>query len=321
MKKNKYFIITIDTEADNQWDINQECTTKNSKFLPRFQELAEKYEFKPVWLTTYEMANDNFFVEYFKEKQDKNLCEIGMHLHAWNTPPEYNLNSKNKNRAYLIEYPKNIMEEKIKNIDTILTKKFNKKPITHRSGRWTTNSTYYELLSKYGYKIDCSVTPHISWEKSYGKTGIRGSNYKKCSEQPYFINDTILELPMTIRRSHTFQKERIKNIKRLIREIELFILGRSQWIRPDNNFSLSGIFNVIDKCSKNNDYIMFMIHSSELMPNGSPNFKTKEDIEKLYLNIEQIFKYVKNKNYKGITIREYYKLNNKRKVKNETINE
>ena len=36
--KNKYFIITIDTEADNQWDLDNKITTKNSHFLPRFQE-------------------------------------------------------------------------------------------------------------------------------------------------------------------------------------------------------------------------------------------------------------------------------------------
>ena len=79
---NKYFIITLDTEADNQWDYNAPITTKNTKYLPRFQELCEKYCFVPVWLTDYEMACDEDFVKYFKEKQDKGLCEIGMHLHA-----------------------------------------------------------------------------------------------------------------------------------------------------------------------------------------------------------------------------------------------
>ena len=39
----KDFLITIDTEADNQWDFDHEISTENAKFLPRFQELAEKY--------------------------------------------------------------------------------------------------------------------------------------------------------------------------------------------------------------------------------------------------------------------------------------
>ena len=38
----KKFIITIDTEGDNQWDPHADCTTENARYLPRFQELAEK---------------------------------------------------------------------------------------------------------------------------------------------------------------------------------------------------------------------------------------------------------------------------------------
>ena len=39
--------------------------------------------------------------------------EIGMHLHAWSTPPEYSLKAEKENAPYLIEYPEHIMEEKI----------------------------------------------------------------------------------------------------------------------------------------------------------------------------------------------------------------
>ena len=66
----KKFLITIDTESDNQWDYDNPISTENAKFLPRFQELCERYKFKPTWLTNYEMANDDFFCHYMKEKQD-----------------------------------------------------------------------------------------------------------------------------------------------------------------------------------------------------------------------------------------------------------
>ena len=306
MKNNKVFLITIDTEADNQWDINHECSTINSMFLPRFQELAEKYGFKPTWLTTYEMANDENFVKYFKNKQDNGLCEIGMHLHAWNTPPFFKLETKTKERSYLIEYPINIMEEKIKNLDRLLMDKFKVKPISHRSGRWAINDEYLKLLSKYDYKIDCSVTPHINWSRALGETGMSGSNYTNYSEQAFSINDTIMEVPMSIRKIRCLDIKKIKSIKKLIREIQFLILGKKQWVRPDSSFSIKGIKKVIDKCNTNNEYVMFMIHSSELMPNGSPNFKSEDDIEKLYGIIEEIFRYVRELGYVGKTLREYY---------------
>ena len=55
---------------------------------------------------------------------------------------------------------------------------------------------------------------------------------------------------------------------------------------------------------KSTDYAEFMIHSSELMPGGSPYFKTNEEINSLYNALEAIFKYA-SKNFSGLTLKEY----------------
>lgn len=81
------FIITIDTEGDNQWADTKEIFTTNTKGLPRFQDLCNRYGYKPVYLTNYEMACDDEFVEFGKTCMHENQCEIGMHLHAWSSPP------------------------------------------------------------------------------------------------------------------------------------------------------------------------------------------------------------------------------------------
>ena len=304
--KKKYFIITIDTEGDNQWDLSKGISTENAKYLPRFQELAEKYGFKPVWLTNYEMANDDYFVNYMKEKQNNGLCEIGMHLHAWNNPPEYTLSKVNMERDYLIEYPEAIMHEKVKRLTKLLTDKFGVRPVSHRSGRWATNAKYYEILSNNGYLVDCSVTPHVDWRKCLGSTGVPGTNYSDYNETPYFIENKLLEVPMTIRMLHNFQFDRIKNIKNVLGELKRFVFGRNQWMRPDKHLNVSGLKYLIKHCSKYENDIMFMIHSSELMPGGSPNFKDQISIEKLYKLLDNIFEYVKKQGYVGITLKTYY---------------
>ncbi|MDR8263551.1 deacetylase, partial [Acinetobacter baumannii] len=51
---NPAFLITIDTEGDNLWQKHDSITTENARYLPRFQQLCEKYGFKPVYLTNYE---------------------------------------------------------------------------------------------------------------------------------------------------------------------------------------------------------------------------------------------------------------------------
>lgn len=65
----KKFLITIDTEGDNlwQWKDGDPIGTDNTKYLPRFQKLCDKYGFKPTWLTNYEMMMDDNYVQFIKE--------------------------------------------------------------------------------------------------------------------------------------------------------------------------------------------------------------------------------------------------------------
>lgn len=300
----KDFFITIDAEADNQWDYDHEISTENAKFLPRFQELSEKYGFKPTWLTNFEMANDDFFCHYMKEKQKDGLCEIGTHLHAWNTPPEYSLKKILRERDYLIEYPIDVMDAKVATITELIERKFDSRPISHRSGRWATNQDYFKILKKYGYKIDCSVTPHVDWSRNFGVTGMSGSDYSKYPEHPYYIYDDILEIPMTIRHMNMFAPECPWSIWNMYQELKGLLKGRIQWLRPNSLFQKKPMLKLIEQESKRNQYLMFMIHSSELMPGGSPNFKDDESIEKLYLIIEVLFEKIKRLGYKGKTLTE-----------------
>ena len=305
MNMQKSFLITIDTEADNQWDYDAPIRTENTKFLSRFQELCEKYGFKPVWLTNYEMAQDSRFVEYMREKQNQGLCEIGMHLHAWNTPPDYSLNRTFRERDYLIEYPVNVMEKKIATMTETIERNFGIAPISHRSGRWTTNQDYFRLLHQFGYKVDCSVTPYVDWTNKPGVTGMPGTDYSKYPREPYFIYEDILEVPMTIRKIRMLVREPSYVKPSFGRELKKFILGRKQWLRPDCHLQKQPLFKLIDRISCKNQYLMFMLHSSEMMPGGSPSFKDEDSINKLYEVIEAVFSRAHSLGYTGKTLREF----------------
>ena len=58
--------------------------------------------------------------------------------------------------------------------------------------------------------------------------------------------------------------------------------------------------------SEGADYIMFMLHSSELMPGGSPTFRNEKEIEQLYEDIEEAFEFLRNHDVTGATCYEYY---------------
>ena len=315
--KIKYFIITIDTEGDNLWDhrLGDTITTENARFIPRFQKLCNIYNFKPVYMVNYEMVQDSFFVDFARNTIEKEQAEIGIHPHAWNNPPYYELKEHYNDYGlpYLIEYPETIMQEKFGVLFNLLKETFQCDIVSHRSGRWTMNQTYFDLLIQYGIKIDCSVTPHISWKKAKGLSeNSKGSNYKNSPEEPFIIKHsytehTLTEIPLTIRKLRYlfFNKAKLFQPKYIASTIINTIRGKPTWLRPIGN-NLPDMLTLIKYVQNSeSDYLMFMLHSSELMPGGSPNFKDIESIKKLYGHLKILFDTISN-NFQGITLRDYY---------------
>ena len=162
--------------------------------------------------------------------------------------------------------------------------------------------------------MDCAVTLHVDWKTSLGQTeGSCGSDYSSAKDKPYSINtsngSSVLEVPVTILRSHKlFLKT--SSAKNLARSIWHAMKGTELWIRPNGN-NLEEMKYVLDHTYvSDRDYAMFMIHSSELMPGGSPTFKDERSIEKLYKDLEALFAYARVK-YEGSTLKEYFVKNSR----------
>src|ERR1700712_1667197 len=99
------FLITIDTEGDDLWSGPAEITTRNAAFLPRFQALCESHGFRPTYLTNYEMASDPRFAAFARGVIRDGAGEVGMHLHAWHSPPHFELTPHDtRHMPYLVEY-------------------------------------------------------------------------------------------------------------------------------------------------------------------------------------------------------------------------
>lgn len=308
------FIITIDTEGDNLWQNHDRITTENSRFLPRFQQLCEKYAFKPTWLTNYEMAVDPAYVEFARDVIARNSGEIGMHLHAWNSPPLHDLTGDDwRHKPYLIEYPAEIIKEKVSFMTQLLEETLQVKMRSHRAGRWAFNAYYAQLLIEQGYQVDCSVTPRVNWAFSPGDPqGQGGTNYQHFSDRAYFIDENdisksgespLLEVPMSIRYKHSPLMNAVKQGYDRLR-------GKQRspsvhWLRPMGG-NVAQMIAVAEKTlAEGSDYVEFMLHSSEFMPGGSPTFTSKSDIEVLYRDLEQLFEYLYSRT-QGMTLKEYY---------------
>lgn len=299
----KRFIITVDTEGDNLWKWREgnPITTENVKFIPRFQELCEKYALIPTYLTNYEMAMNDEWVKYCGNKSRTAKCEIGMHLHAWNSPPYYRLNQRYGGNSYITEYPLDVMQEKINKLVLILQERFEVPITSNRSGRWSTNKDYFKILQEEGIMVDCSITPDIDMSNITGSTVVGGNNYKGFPKTVFYPCPGLLEVPMTTRKLRYIASGTLKHKMRAL------ILGEGLWLRPFTKSYKDMVMLSETVKKEGSDYLEFMIHSSELMPGGSPYFKNTEEVELLYKIMDKYFSYITDAGYAGISLSDYAK--------------
>lgn len=302
------FIITIDTEGDDLWSAPRHITTGNAAYLPRFQTLCERYGFKPVYLVNYEMANSPFFVEFGRALAKRGAAEIGMHLHAWNSPPLVPLTRDDfRFRPYLVEYPDEVMREKIRVITRTLEDRFEQAMVSHRAGRWAFDSRYAAMLVNEGYRVDCSVTPGVDWRANPGSPrGNGGSDYRAFPDHAYFFDPSdiarpapggpLLEVPMSVRRSALAHVAPWLYRARLVRTAAARISPALRWLCPVPLMQRDGLEPMAtiarDLRAEGATHLELMLHSSELMPGGGPVSKNKRDIGRLYAGLERLFEEV-----------------------------
>jgi hypothetical protein len=310
------FVITIDTEGDNLWSRPREISTHNARFLPRFQSLCERYGLRPVYLTNYEMAMSEAFVEFGRDLLARRTGEIGMHLHAWNSPPLVSLTDDDlRYQPYLIEHPDAVMREKIKVMTQLLQERFGERPVSHRAGRFGFDGRYAAMLLEQGYKVDCSVTPGIDWSATPGAPGGRGGpDYTRFPDRPYFMSPLdisvparrgLLEVPVTIEPSRLYQHAPWAYRLPVIRGIANRVSPGRSWLCPGEN-GRAGMLRAAQAARlRGTNCVELMLHSSELMPGGSPTFRTAAAIERLYADLESLFAQL-SAWCVGMTLREFH---------------
>ncbi len=300
-------LITIDTEEDNAWGPPRADPTRNAAVLPRFQALCEAHGLRPTYLTDYPMAASPVFRDFGSDVLRRRAGEIGMHLHAWNTPPRIPLTADDGlYHPYLIEYPEVLMREKIARMTDVLECAFGVKMVSHRAGRWSLNAAYVRLLIDFGYRVDCSVTPHVSWRRAPGDPLQHGgTDFSRFPEEPYFVDPAdisragaspLLELPVTIAAARHAQPA-LRLLNRFFPPVH--------WLRP-NGRNQQALLALVDRqLARGAHHLEFILHSSELMPGGSPTFADEDAIECLYDDLEALFAYASQR-CRPLTLAEFH---------------
>ncbi|MDF1586064.1 polysaccharide deacetylase family protein [Marinimicrococcus flavescens] len=309
------FLVTIDTEGDNQWARPREITTRNVALLPRFHELCRRHGVLPTYLTNYEMATDPAFVAFGRAVLAESSGEIGMHLHAWNSPPLMPLTSDDlAAHPPLVAYPSAVLRAKVAFMTRLLEDTFEVAMESHRAGRWAFDGTYARALVEQGYRADCSVTPHMAWRyEGMGPGRTMVVDHRRAPHEPYRVDlddvtrpggSPLLEVPLTVRRS---DPQTLRALRDLLPAGSLAARGMAKmvaphrWLRPRRG-NLASLMALLDETAQSGlPHAQFIIHSSELMPGGSPYFPGPDDVEQLFDDLDALFAHARSR-YRGMTV-------------------
>lgn len=314
------FIITIDTEGDNQWDHGRILTVENIKFIGRFQDLCEKYNIKPTYLVTSEICNDEYSHVLFSGYVKNDRAEIGAHLHSWTTPPfltDPGYTENDSNHSFASELPYPLLSKKIAFLTEQITSSFGVRPTSFRSGRYGFNEQVAKVLSDNNYMVDSSVTPFVSWVEHRGlPQGAGGPDFLDFSPFPYsydFSGKSLAEIPVTIvptkfplNRSHGLARFYFRNVNdsyflKVLRRI--WFADQPVWLRPTPEMTLRLLLKLVDESERLTlPFITMMFHSSELMPGCSKYRPDEHSIEVLYSLLEDFFIVLTERGIKSVTL-------------------
>lgn len=291
-------IVTVDTEPDDQWRYARSRGMRNLRRLPKFHAFCRSFNITPTYLVTYEVAIDAFFCGFAKEVVQEGSGEIGMHPHAWSTPPFGAQEERWQGAAYFMtELPAEAIRMKLRRLKATIEENFGIECMCHRAGRWAMSATYAQILAEEGISVDCSITPGINWRFTRGaRKG--GPDYSRVRRDPHPLlefggDQGLLEVPVTTglvkQRPWTGVYDRMSRFLPPVGLLSRLRGARVLWLRPSHG-SETELVALAENCiAEGLPHLQIMLHSSELEPGANPYFANEDDVRTLYKRLEVLF--------------------------------
>jgi peptidoglycan/xylan/chitin deacetylase (PgdA/CDA1 family) len=289
--------LSVDTEEEWDWNAGfpvSHYSVRNSRNLAKFQSFCENLGVRPTYFVNYAVASDPDSVRCLKAPYDKGSCEIGAHLHSWVTPPlEENVNEEH---SHAINLPLELVRRKLRALTQQLTREFGASPLAFRSGRWGVNGALLRLLIDEGYQTDSSIHPFHADSRF---------SYHSASTIPYWPDLTdclrkgtqrsMFEIPVTA----GFNRPDFARANRIHRFLErapwrsFHLIGVLWHLRMLRKLRLSpelagveDMLLLINACLARGHRMLHMyLHSSSLLPGGSPYVSNAAEEQRLYNRI------------------------------------
>lgn len=284
-------LVAIDTEGDNQWDLQARIHQKfeNIYALGTLHEFFVRHGVRPTYVITHPVATDGRSAEVLRGLYAQGNCEIGAHHHAWETPPCSDEDVRR--HPYALQLPLAQFDAQLSSLTQAITDAIGTRPVSYRSGRFGFSATHVSSLEQQGYLIDSSVAP-LFYEAHKG-----GPDFVDAPLTPYYLaydhatrpgTSNVLELPISAALNrpvpawlaHAYARAPFNyTTKRVLR---LARIAQVHWLRPSYT-------SAADMCAlgrrlvdRGAPILNLLFHSSEVIVGGSPYNKTQGELDAFY---------------------------------------
>lgn len=316
--KSPRIVVTVDTEADDQWTHGAPLTTDNVRWWAPFQALCDRHGARPTYLVTSEIAADDDAVAFLAPRAADGTAEVGTHLHPWTTTPfgeAPGLRHNDPAHVYPCRLEEGLLEAKLANLTAQVRDRFGVVPASFRAGRFGVDAVVARMLADLGYVVDSSVTPFVSWADNEGPAADGGPDFRRQGPYPFRVAGTgspgLVELPVTVLptykvlRSSAWLRDRwdALPLRAARRALRAWRRPQPMWFRPRTEYDLDDLEVLVDEAERLAlPFAVLMFHSSELMPGRSPYRPTQASVDELLALLDSLFASLRRRGQGFVTL-------------------
>lgn len=311
-----FFAVTIDTEEDNWGEYDRAAfTVENVRRIPLLQQIFEEHGVRPTYLITHPVATSGFAADILGRYRVAGACEIGTHLHPWNTPPAEE--TRSNFNSFACHLPADLQLRKIRTLHEAIGRRFGAAPTSFRSGRWGFSDEVARNLIRMGYLVDSSISPALDW-REFG-----GPDYSRFSLQPFVYSmngeagpngGALLEVPATVdfvqgisrtaRRVYHTVRTRVPLGPKVLGVLDRLRALNLVTVSPEIDDAPSMIRLVSALAARGTAVINMFFHSPSLLENCSPYVRSAQDLGDFLGRIRRVLAYARSAGLTSVTLSE-----------------
>lgn len=281
-----YLVITIDVEEEGLFSGSYPRSgagVANVAELRRLEFIPWEFGFPLTLLTTYPVAQDPAAREVLVSWQQERGAEIGVHLHPWNTPPFRDLPGPEP--IATAKLPPALVKAKLRSLVDCLTENFQEHPRSFRMGRFDWSWDLLNLLPGFGLHVDSSMVPLTF--KGDGHKNFLAPADPFWLEVPSSPGLGLLEAPVTMVPVWAASARAVHRLAgQLPGKAGAALLSGYRFVGAAGihpawfpRFSMRLAASLHRR--RGGQVLTLFLHSSELLPGGSPDFPDAASVDRL----------------------------------------